>query len=151
MLKNINSLVRDKAFISVQKRQTKQQTRKFLQSRLRWIRNAEAVSLVAEINGCVVGSASIRRDEKRLKVGHLGISVIKRAQGRGIGTTLMLALMKEARAVLKIGAVELQAYAANHPAIAVYKKCGFVQTDRKRRFSLHYGVWRDRVYMERKF
>lgn len=93
--------------------------------------------LIAEVQGQLVGGASIRRmAQTRIRhVGHIGIGVHPQFQGLGLGRALMLGLIEwaasgQGRGVTRL---ELFVFADNLRATALYKSLGFVEEGRRRR------------------
>jgi RimJ/RimL family protein N-acetyltransferase len=79
-------------------------------------------------------------------IGRLGMGILPEFRGRGLGTRLLEATVARARE-LRLGKIELSVYASNAPAIALYRKCGFVDEGRRRRGRLVDGVYDDVVLM----
>ena len=79
-------------------------------------------------------------------IGRLGMGVLQEYRGRGLGTRLLAATVARARE-LRLGKIELSVYASNAPAIALYRKCGFVDEGCRRRGRLVGGVYDDVVLM----
>ena len=48
------------------------------------------------------------------------------------------------------GEAPMAIHAANHGAVNLYLKCGFSETHRIHREKNHYGIMRDRIYMEKR-
>jgi RimJ/RimL family protein N-acetyltransferase len=57
--------------------------------------------------------------------------------------------MYEAKTKLGVKTVKLGVYVANHRAVKLYKRCGFKEMYRVRKEKYHFGVMRDRVYMQK--
>ncbi|MCP4423118.1 MAG: GNAT family N-acetyltransferase [Chloroflexi bacterium] len=94
-----------------------------------WVKNKRPGShrLVAEIDGKVVGSATIGQNlrARTTHSGHLGLLVHADYWGRGIGSALMTALLDLADNWLNLMRVELEVFAGNPAAIHIYQKFGF--------------------------
>lgn len=105
---------------------------------------ARNASFVATAGGEVVASCGLHgaTSPRRQHVWVLGMSVRGDFQGRGVGARLMEHLMREAE-VRKIARVELDVFADNTRAIALYEKFGFVHEGRKR-----LEAWRDGAYAD---
>lgn len=83
--------------------------------------------LVAEHGGAVVGTASLnRRPGRRSHCGAIGIMMHDAHVGRGIGTALMAALVDAADQWLGLLRLELELNTDNAPALALYRRFGFV-------------------------
>jgi putative acetyltransferase len=110
------------------------------------------VSLVAELNGDVVGSAGLHAPSLALRRRHvmaLGISVAREAQGQGVGTALMAALCDYADRWLGILRIELTVYADNEVAQRLYRKFGFELEGTFKGYALRDGVFVDTLAMAR--
>ena len=79
----------------------------------------------------VIGWADIRREERAAHQhrGVLGMGVHKDYRGHGIGSLLLEAALAKAKEIGLIR-VDLTVYAGNTAAIALYRKCGFVEEGR---------------------
>jgi putative acetyltransferase len=111
-------------------------------------RNAAAPAgltrLVAVIDGKVVGAIGLDRYEnRRSHVGHIGMAVHDAYAGRGAGTALMAATVDLADNWLQLKRLELNVYADNARAIAVYERFGFEREGRLRAYA-----WRDGAYVD---
>ena len=110
------------------------------------------LSLVVEQDGQVVASAGLFTPSlhvRRRHVSVLGISVAAQAQGQGYGTALMQALVDYADRWGQILRIELQVFADNAQAIALYERFGFVREGLHRGYALRDGVYVDSVSMAR--
>ena len=84
--------------------------------------------LAAEINGEVVGSAGLHPVGPALRRRHaltLGISVMREAQCKGVGSALMAAMCDYADRWVGALRIELTVYCDNAAAIHLYRKFGF--------------------------
>lgn len=79
----------------------------------------------------VVGWCDICRDNSTgsQHVGSLGMGVMASQRGRGIGRALIEAALEQARS--RFRRVELDVYASNTSAIALYEKIGFTHEGRR--------------------
>lgn len=108
--------------------------------------------LVAELNGAVVACAGLHPAStclRRRHVASVGIGVAKQAQGQGVGSALMAALLSYADQWGQILRIELEVYCDNEAAIALYKKFGFDIEGRKRGDALRFGHYVDSFSMAR--
>lgn len=107
--------------------------------------------LAAEVDGTVVGlvglSVSARARERH--TAEMGINVHAAHQGKGIGKALMEAILDIADNWLKLKRVELSVFTDNEPAIALYKKMGFVVEGTKKYSAVRRGVHVDEYLMAR--
>ena len=156
IMKKTSSLTKEKSFGAPQELLPEKYHRKQMRDRLNAIKEHVVVYLVVEIGGQVIGAASIWKTPDKPEEGWLEISIRStlpgtddQLHGIGIGGNLVYAILHQAKTVLEIKIVKLGVYAVNHGAVHLYKKCGFVETARKRREKNHYGVMRDRIYMQK--
>jgi len=96
----------------------------------------------------VVGWCDVNRHrlEGYRHSGALGIGLIAPYRGRGIGAQLALAAINAAR-LNGIERIELEVWASNGTAIALYQQLGFVQEGLRRRARLLDGQYDDGVEM----
>jgi L-phenylalanine/L-methionine N-acetyltransferase len=106
--------------------------------------------LVAELDGRVVGVAGLHGKEgKHRHVAWLGIAVHDAFAGRGAGRALLLALLDLADNWLNLVRVELEVFADNERAIAMYRRLGFEEEGRQRKAYFRGGQYIDAVLMAR--
>ena len=105
----------------------------------------EALNLAAEQGGKVVGSAGLHPVNpgtlRRRHVMGLGISVAVAAQRQGVGRALMEAVLDWADNWGQVLRIELQVYADNTRAIALYESCGFVHEGTHPAYALRKGEY----------
>ena len=138
-------IVKEKAPINTIKFDYLKEIRYFLDT-INRMKNRRSIVIVAEDNGKIVGSCGIRRWGGRSnRVGELGIAVLKKYRGRGIGKRLMRKAMAEAKKIgIKI--IVLGVIKGNKPAINLYKKFGFIEFGVLPK-SIRYHGMKDLIYM----
>jgi RimJ/RimL family protein N-acetyltransferase len=87
-----------------------------------------AESMVAVADGQIVGM--IHTDVRRYGVGELGMLVDREWRGCGVGSALLQATIDWARGH-GLHKLALEVFAHNTAAIALYRKCGFVEEGRR--------------------
>jgi putative acetyltransferase len=110
------------------------------------------VHLVAERGGEVIGSAGLHAAGKALRRRHvmaMGISVVKEAQGQGVGSALMAALCDYADRWLGTLRIELTVYTDNEAALRLYRKFGFEIEGTMRGYAMRDGQFVDAYAMAR--
>ena len=110
------------------------------------------LSLVAEVDGKVVGSAGLHPAGLAARRRHammLGMSVACEAQGNGVGTALMAALCDYADRWAGVLRIELTVFTDNTRAIALYRKFGFEVEGTHRCYALRAGQYVDAHFMAR--
>ena len=107
---------------------------------------------VALVNGRVVGNAGVHpvSDNPRLRhVCGIGISIMTRYQGLGIGRMLMNMTLDFAERWANYSRIELTVHADNARAIKLYESLGFLHEGRHRDFSFREGGYVDALFMAR--
>ncbi|CAB3805952.1 L-amino acid N-acetyltransferase AaaT [Paraburkholderia ultramafica] len=106
------------------------------------------VNVCAIIDGRVVGHAGLEVRRSSC-CGHLGLSVHDAYRGRGVGSALLQALTDCADASLGLRRIDLTVFSDNAPAIALYRKFGFVEEGRSRGYAMRDGILADVLHMAR--
>ena len=106
------------------------------------------IHLMALDGGQVVGWCDVSRLERDgfRHCGRLGMGLLPAYRGRGIGRRLMESAVSRARET-DLQRVELDVYASNGAAIALYEKLGFVHEGVKRKGRLLDGHYDDVILM----
>jgi L-phenylalanine/L-methionine N-acetyltransferase len=109
-------------------------------------------SLVACVEGEVVGSLGLETSTTRWRmrhVGSIGMAVRDDWQGKGVGTAMMEAALDLADNWLNLTRIELTVYTDNVAGIALYKKFGFEVKGTHRRLAFRDGEYVDAYSMAR--
>ena len=108
-------------------------------------------SLVAEVDGCVVGTLGLHvvANPRRRHCASIGMAVHDRFQGQGVGTALLAAAIDLADNWLGLHRLELHVYPDNAAGIRLYEKFGFVVEGTARDFALRDGAFIDALAMAR--
>ena len=88
--------------------------------------------LIAEVDGTPVGWISVELDDAM--VGELGMGIISGFRSQGIGTALTRAAIEWAR-MQRAPRLMLRVFPHNERAIGLYRKMGFVETEKR------IGIW----------
>ena len=110
------------------------------------------LSLVAERDHRVVGTAGLHPVGPALRRRHvmsLGISVEREAQRQGVGKALMTSLCDYADRWGQVLRIELQVFADNARAIALYRSFGFELEGRHPAYALRDGKYVESLSMAR--
>jgi putative acetyltransferase len=109
------------------------------------------VTLAAMHQGELVGTATLDKCSRlrRSHCGSIGMGIAVAWQGRGIGSRLLAELLEVADNWMNLRRVELTVYIDNAPAIALYRKFGFVEEGTLRDYALRDGEFADVLSMAR--
>lgn len=124
----INSLIGEDAQISLNKKLSFREERKWLKEQFQRIKNKKTVFLVVELDNKVIGTTEINLDMGRKShIGNFGITIRKGYRGIGLGTYLTREIIKLAKKELKPKPkiIRLSVFSTNKPALGLYKKFGF--------------------------
>lgn len=107
--------------------------------------------IVAERGGEVVGNAGVHPlpQVRRRHAAGIGMAVARQAQGHGVGTALMAAIIDWSDRWAHLLRLELTVYTDNDAALALYRKFGFVHEGTHRAYALRNGVYVDAHFMAR--
>ena len=109
-------------------------------------------SLVACAGDEIVGQLGLHtlaERPRRRHVGQLGMAVRDDWHGRGVGSALLQAAVDLADRWLNLRRLELEVYTDNAPAIALYKKFGFVIEGTQLDYGFRDGQYVDSYMMAR--
>ena len=106
------------------------------------------VHLVALEGSAVVGWCDINRHEAPSQAhrGILGMGMLPGYRGQGAGKALLVRAVADGHA-RGIHRIELDVHADNVPAIALYRRCGFIEEGRRQAGARIDGVYKDLVLM----
>ena len=113
---------------------------------------ADMLLVAVTADGELVGGAGLHpvgASPRKRHVMTLGMQVQPAWQRQGVGTKLMQALCDYADNWLGLLRLELEVYADNHKAQALYRRFGFVEEGRHRCDALRDGVYVDSLSMAR--
>jgi RimJ/RimL family protein N-acetyltransferase len=126
-LEMMNSLVTEKAYITVQEKQTIKTESDYFKTLFKEKKKKQRVDLFIDIDGEVYGGATVSLIDNgaRKHVGEVGILLRKEARGKGLGEKLLRKIMEKAVKELKVKIITLYVFTDNKIAINLYKKVGF--------------------------
>ncbi len=144
----INSLIKEKAQISLDKALTLKQETDWLKDSLKKKKQKKFVFLIAEHNNKIVGTTGINLNNgKKEHVGEFGITISKNYRGIGLGNFLMKEIIKLVKKELKAKIIRLSVFTTNKPAIKLYQKQGFKKVAVIPKQFKHKGKFIDEVVM----
>lgn len=148
----INSLVKERVDIAKTTKMSLKQEKIWLDSTISSIKKKEKIMILAELDGVCVGSCEITRDtfDVSKHVGTLGIGIIKKARGVGIGTDLVQLCLVEAKEKLGLKLVKLYVFDTNNIGKSLYEELGFKEIGRIPNGVYHNKKYKDDIIMAKK-
>jgi ribosomal protein S18 acetylase RimI-like enzyme len=136
----LDSVARERKYIAFLEGPPVDGLRKFVQKNLK----ANGAQYVAIVEGNVVGWCDVTRLERPIfkHTGTMGLGLIKKYRGIGIGKSLIQAALDKARAI-GLTRVELTVREGNSHALEIYKKFGFQVEGVKKKAVCIDGVYED--------
>ncbi len=126
----INSLVDEQADLLLEERLTLENEADWLRNLLAEIEKGIVISVIAEIDGSIIGNSGVRRGiERTSHVGLLYIAVKNGYRNAGIGTEMMQILIEESRRI-GLELLHLTVFDSNQQAKYLYEKIGFREVGR---------------------
>jgi len=144
-LRMINSLVEEKAMLTVQKKLTLKEEKEYLE---KIIKDRNSIHLFLIIDKEVMGSARVNKNNgTKNHIGELGISLRKEARGKGLGEKLMKEVISKAIKKFKLKIITLEVYSKNKIAQNLYKKIGFQKVGIIKKGIKYFDTYEDFVIM----
>jgi putative acetyltransferase len=102
-------------------------------------------SLVATLDSDVIAQIGMEvfTNPRRKHVANIGMAVSEAYQGKGVGTTLLQAMLSLANDWSAVSRVELEVYTDNESAIELYKKHGFIIEGTAKNYAFRNGEYSD--------
>lgn len=111
---------------------------------------SDGVVFGAFINNQLVGIAGLQREAQR-KLAHKafvwGVYVAPESRRQGVAEQLLRAAVEHARREFSVRQINLGVNTRNAPAIALYKRLGFVEFGLERGYLCHAGTLHDEYHM----
>lgn len=146
----INSLVEEDLMISLNKKQTLEEEKEWIERNLQNVKEKKTVLLIAKNAEKIVGISEVELKKGREgHVGEFGISIRKGYRGKGLGKKLMANVLdlskKELNPRPKI--IRLSVFSENKIAQNLYKKFGFKEVARVPKQLEYKGKFIDEIIM----
>jgi RimJ/RimL family protein N-acetyltransferase len=127
LLAYVNDLIAEDTYLMLSgKKMTFSEEEKYVTDSLARMKKKEKIHIVALSGERIVGSADIRRGEKRKHhLGEVGIAILPSHRGQGLGSKLLEMLIDEGKR-MGLRMFMLHCFENNTVALALYKKLGFV-------------------------
>lgn len=145
----INSLVKEKAMISIQKKITVKQEKEYFKALIKDVKAGKAISFVLDLNGKVMGIAGVSRENNSIgrHIGLIGIFMSSKVRGMGLGEKLFRVLMNEGIKKCKFRILKLNVFAENKIAFNLYTKVGFEKIGLIKGGVSYFGEYKDEIVM----
>jgi len=150
LLNLINSLVEERAFISVQKKASFKKELYWLFEKIRRIDAKEDIILVLEKEGKIRGLAEVEKFSRVIPGAHIGeleIILAKDMRGKGLGEKFFEVIAREAKKKLNIRIIFIDVAKPNKTALNFYDKLGFKMVGKIKRGFKYYGKYLDDVIL----
>jgi len=148
LLEYINELVEEDTYIRMNKTLTYSEEKEWLKERIRSIKKGNSITIVAELDGKIIGIASairgIGRERENVEI---AISVKKEYRGKGFGKNLLNEIIVRGKRKLKPKNIYLEVYAPNKIATSLYKKLGFKTVAKLKSWGKYKNKYIDRILM----
>jgi RimJ/RimL family protein N-acetyltransferase len=102
---------------------------------------------VVTVDGRAVGVCTLFHEDQLSRHAEVGISLLPDARGRGYGTDALRCIVEFGFVRRNLRRLYLRVLASNEPAIASYRKVGFVEEGRGREHCWVRGQWVDEIAM----
>jgi len=153
MLKVLREWYREREANGEKKKRRNPKDKNWWLSRIITPQKTKAITLVLEIDGKAVGMVDIKKNIH--PASHTAILsiifVAKKYRHKGLGKVLLQAAVSEARKILKIKLIILEANADNTHAIKLYHSCGFQRAGLIKGARFFYGKYVGRLTMVKYF
>jgi len=127
----VNSLIEEDALVKINEKQTVKQETRWLEGVLRHIRENKKHALVAECDGEIISIVELRKGIWRQShTASVALAVKKNYRRLGVATIMMKTILDIGKRDKDIKVIFLDVYAANRPALEMYKKLGFEKVAR---------------------
>jgi RimJ/RimL family protein N-acetyltransferase len=148
-LSMVNSLVKERAMVSIQKKLTRKQEEERIKKTLKEIEGKKCLTFVIDIDGKVAGISSISKliEGARRHVGDMGIFLRKDVRGKGLGEKLFRKSMREGIKKFKFKILHLTIFKDNKIAMNLYKKLGFVKIGTIKKGLRYFNGYQDLIIM----
>lgn len=144
LLELVNSLVEEGADVNICEPYTREEEADWLAGLLAAVEKGERLSVVAEVEGRVVGHVEVRRGRcYESHTGVVGIAVKRGFRDLGIGTELMRMAERLARE-RGLELLILEVFSTNIRAIQVYEKIGYTTVGKVFR-----AIYKNRAYVDK--
>ena len=143
-----NDLVKERTHVLYETPISLAEERKWLTDTWRSIRKKDAILIIIEQDGRMVGSASANRMKQKNRYNvSLGIALSKDIRRMGIGTVAMQEIIKRVKKTMKPKHICLCVSSANKPGQKLYTKLGFRKVYRLKEWIHHFGEFHDEIFM----
>jgi RimJ/RimL family protein N-acetyltransferase len=144
----IAPIVREKAYILLERVPTYSEEQSWLRECRRKIRQKSLIQLLAIHDGRIVGNVTAERGNlKNRNNVVLGIAISRPFRGMGLGEVLMERIIARVKDEMRPRNIHLNVFAKNVPAIRLYTKLGFRIVAKLKDWVYHQNRFMDEYFM----
>jgi len=144
----IASFVKEGAFISRDEVPSMKEQKEWLKGQFGKMKKGEAIQIIAESGGRIVGKASAARESRKERNNvELGIAVLPTFRGASLGKLMLQNVIARVKTEMKPKNIALAVLEPNKRAHALYRKVGFRDFARFPNWLLHEGKYYDKIYL----
>lgn len=144
----INELVEEKAEIFIDRFLSLEEEQKWLEEELKANEEGGSIYLKALAEGKLVGTCIAKKGlYKEKENAELGIALLKKWRGRGLGKKMLEELIKLVKKEWNSRLIHLHVFEKNTKAISLYKSLGFKEVARLPEWVNNFGEIEDKIVM----
>ncbi|MFA5077590.1 MAG: GNAT family protein [Candidatus Micrarchaeia archaeon] len=144
----INPIIREKAYILMDKPVTLKQEKEWLESTAKAMDAKSQMKIILFVDRKIAGVCDVMRGRyKEMHNVHFGLSVAKKHRGKGYGEMLLRKGIQAAKKYFKPHRIWIEHLEGNETARKLYEKLGFIEVARLDEYENYFGRWIDKILM----
>lgn len=143
----INSFLKEKAYLRINRKITIQEEEEWIRSRLKGMKKGKVIHIHLKCGGRLVGIIDAERGEyKHHDNVCLGITILPPFRSKGLGEFALRELIARVKSEMRPKNIYLTVYTDNRTAIRLYKKLGFARHHVLKGWIDHFGRYLDEEF-----